>query len=425
MIQDLNTSFEELYRRLMFATQKKPLSNSVEAWQNGAYNVEHLNCLLHPKEHPVIWRLGHCHCSQSDSPPCMDGCEFDAIHMSPDGPEFDAENCVGCGACVEYCKKNNLIASRDAIAVLEMLANKKEGQLVYAMIAPAFLGQFQEHVTPGKLRTCLKRLGFDGMLEVAVFADILTLKESYEFVENILDDADYQLTSCCCPMWISMIRKVYNQLMPHVPPSVSPMVACGRTIKHLHSDAITVFIGPCMAKKAEAREPDIQDAVDYVLTFQETLDIFNTLHLNPTAMEESEKEISSRAGRIYARTGGVSEAVETTVHRISPDHAMPLKTRQADGVKACKVLLGDILDGKINANFFEGMGCVGGCVGGPKTIIPKELATCHVDRYGAEATYPTPIDNPHVIELLKRLGMDTPKQLLKDSAIFTRNFKQS
>jgi iron only hydrogenase large subunit-like protein len=423
-MQDMNITLEELYRRLLQNAKEKSPSQTVKEWKGKPYDVKHLDCLLHPQKHPIIWRLGSCHCTDPQCFSCVESCEFDAIHMTPEGPEIN-ENCVGCAACIEHCKENNLIASRDAIAVLEMLAQKKQGQLVYAMIAPAFLGQFQEEVTPGKLRTCLKRLGFDGMLEVAVFADILTLKESYEFIENILEDGDYQLTSCCCPMWIAMIRRVYHQLIPHVPPAVSPMVACGRTIKHLHPDAITVFIGPCLAKKAEAREADIRDAVDYVLTFQEALEIFNALELDPAQMEESEKEISSRAGRIYARTGGVSEAVEATVHRISPHHAMPLKTKQADGVKACKAMLNDILEGNISANFFEGMGCVGGCVGGPKAIIPKEKAAELVDEYGDGATYPTPMDNPHVIELLKRLGIHTPKELLQNSDLFTRNFQQS
>ena len=113
----------------------------------------------------------------------------------------------------------------------------------------AFLGQFSKEVTPGKLRTAFKQLGFDGMLEVALFADILTLKEALEFDKNILTDTDFQLTSCCCPLWIAMIRKVYNELMPHVPGSVSPMVAAGRTVKHIHHEATTVFIGPCIAKR--------------------------------------------------------------------------------------------------------------------------------------------------------------------------------
>ena len=92
-------------------------------------------------------------------------------------------------------------------------------------------------------------------------------------------------------------------------PSVSPMIASGRAVKAMYPDALTVFIGPCLAKKAEARDKDIADAIDYVLTFQEIQDIFNIMDINPAKMEESEKDHSSRAGRIYAHTGGVSEAV--------------------------------------------------------------------------------------------------------------------
>lgn len=111
--------------------------------------------------------------------------------------------------------------------------------------------------------------------------DILTLKEALEFDKNIVNEKDYQLTSCCCPMWIAMIRKVYKELMPHVPGSVSPMVACGRSIKTLYPNSITVFIGPCIAKKAEAREKDIADSTDHVLTFREIQDIFEFAGINP------------------------------------------------------------------------------------------------------------------------------------------------
>src|SRR5699024_10305600 len=126
--------------------------------------------------------------------------------------------------------------------------------------------------------------GFAGMVEVAVFADILTLKEALEFNQNIHKREDFQLTSCCCPMWIAMIRKIYHQLMPHVPGAVSPMIACARTIKTLYPQAKTVFIGPCIAKKAEAKEPDLLGDVDFVLTFQEVQDIFDFAHIDPAKL---------------------------------------------------------------------------------------------------------------------------------------------
>ena len=170
------------------------------------------------------------------------------------------------------------------------------------MIAPAFLGQYSPEVTPGRLRSAFFKAGFKGMIEVALFADILTLKVAIEFDANILKDSDFQLTSCCCPLWIAMIRKVYNKLMPHVPGSVSPMIACGRAIKTLYPDAVTVFIGPCIAKKAEARESDLKGAVDYVLTFREMKDIFDIMQINPEDFDEEDR--STPRGRKDLRAHG-------------------------------------------------------------------------------------------------------------------------
>ena len=354
---------------------------------------------------------------QSD---CADKCPFDAMRPGEKVVSIDWGKCAGCGECIENCAENRVVASKDGIAVLEGLQAKKS--LAYAVVAPAFLGQFGDDVTPGQLRSAFKRMGFDGMLEVAVFADILTLKEALEFDRNILHKSDYQLTSCCCPMWIAMIRGVYAQLMPHVPAAVSPMIASGRAVKKTHPSAMTVFIGPCVAKKAEAREPDIKDAIDYVLTFQEIREIFDAMGIDPAKLEENEKEFSSLAGRIYARAGGVSEAVKNTLERLHPSREIAIETRYADGVPACRAMLDDLLAGKTEANFFEGMGCVGGCVGGPKAVIDKNAARERVNRYGAAATYPTPIDNPYVVDLLRKLGFDTPQKLQEHSDIFTRDF---
>ncbi|NLM75920.1 MAG: hypothetical protein GX187_07500 [Clostridiaceae bacterium] len=85
-------------------------------------------------------------------------------------------------------------------------------------------------------------------------------------------------------------------------------------------------------------------------------------------------------------------------------------------------MLKEIMEGKIKANFIEGMGCVGGCVGGPKAIIPYKEGTVHVNDYANLATYKTPIDNPYVIEILEELGFNKIEDLLKRDNIFTRRF---
>ncbi|MFU0833811.1 MAG: 4Fe-4S ferredoxin-type domain-containing protein [Oscillospiraceae bacterium] len=415
------TTFEELYNRLVKASVQNKLPEELTRVRKEKYDPHQLDCLLNPEKHPPVIRIGDCACSDDERAACAGKCLFDALYRDEKGNlVVNKDLCVGCEDCIKNCKAHKLTESRDILPTLEAIHNSKAP--VYAMIAPAFINQFSDDVTPGKLRTAFKRIGFAGMVEVALFADILTLKEALEFDRNIVEEKDFQLTSCCCPMWIAMIRRVYHQLIPHVPGSVSPMVACGRSIKTLYPEAITVFIGPCLAKKAEAREKDVADSTDHVLTFQEMRDIFDFAGIDPAAMPEDERDHSSRAGRIYASTGGVSEAVQKTVKRLNPHRKITVHAAQADGVPACKKMLNDVLEGKITANFIEGMGCVGGCVGGPKALIPAKEGRKNVYRYGNEATYPTPIDNPFVIELLHRLGFDTVESLLEDSEIFTRHF---
>ncbi|MHB8129343.1 MAG: [Fe-Fe] hydrogenase large subunit C-terminal domain-containing protein [Mobilitalea sp.] len=412
-------TFEELYYEVLVRTLKEKDTNFLEKME--LYDTHQLDCLLHPEKHPLVWHAGDCNCNDEDRN-CVNVCPFHAIHPGESGELIiDEDLCAGCSLCIQECRAKNLTSSKDVIPALQAIRAHKG--LVYALVAPAFLGQFSSDVTPGMLRTALKEIGFDGMIEVALFADILTLKEALEFDLNIKTEQDYQLTSCCCPMWIAMIRKIYKDLIPHVPPAVSPMIASGRAVKIMHPDALTIFIGPCLAKKAEAKEKDIADAVDYVLTFQEVQDIFNVMEIDPAKMEESEKDHSSRAGRIYARTGGVSEAVTATLERLNPKRKITIRTQQADGVPACKAMINDLLSGNTTANFFEGMGCVGGCVGGPRVLIPHEIGRVHVEEYGNAAPYPTPIDNPYVIELLHRLGLDTVESLLEKSDIFTRTFE--
>ncbi len=118
----------------------------------------------------------------------------------------------------------------------------------------------------------------------------------------------------------------------------------------------------------------------------------------------------------------MSEAVASTLDRLNPDRKIKIHTRQADGVPACRAMIEALKKGERDANFYEGMGCVGGCVGGPKAVIDKQKARAHVAAYGETAAYKTPIDNPFVMELLKKLGFDTVDQLTDHESLFTRRF---
>ncbi len=416
-------TYDDIFQRLVKAAYRGNLNDTIgEIRKSGKDEEEKLELLLHPENLPPVVHLEQDNCSCSpDSSPCEVACLFSAIEKDANGRvRVSSETCVGCARCLESCKSGHLVDRKDFVPLFEDLSSRK--QPVYAMIAPAFVGQFSSDVTPGKLRAAFKRIGFYGMLEVALAADILTLKEAFEFDRTIQNNEDFLLTSCCCPMWVAMIRKTYHTLVPHMPASVSPMVAAGRIIKLMHPEAKTVFIGPCIAKKAEAKEADIRDAVDYVLTFQEISEIFDAAEIDIPSLEEDERDHSSRGGRIYARTGGVSTAVSDTLTRLRPDRIIPLRSEQANGIIACKKMIKDVLSGDIKANFIEGMGCVGGCVGGPKSLIKVDLATEQVNDYGNEASYETPADNPFVLQLLDHLGYDTLETLLSRESMFTRKF---
>jgi len=417
-------TYDDIFQQLVKAAYLGKLNETIETIrQSGQADEEKLELLLHPDNLPSVMHLeqNKCSCPPS-SASCQVACLFSAIKKNVNGHAIiSAEACVGCGLCIESCKSGHLVDRKDFIPLFEELSSGKHP--VYAMIAPAFIGQFSSDVTPGKLRTAFKKLGFQGMVEVALFADILTLKETFEFDRTIKEDDDFLLTSCCCPIWVAMIRKTYSILIPHMPASVSPMVAGGRVIKHLHPGAKTLFIGPCIAKKAEAKEVDIRDAVDFVLTFQEITEIFEAAKIDLSVLEEDNREHSSRGGRIYARTGGISTTVSDTLTRLRPNRAISLRSEQANGITACKTMLKDALNGGIKANFLEGMGCSGGCVGGPKSLIPVDQATMYVNNYGDEAPYDTPADNPSVLKLLDLLGYKSLNSFLNaPESMFTRRF---
>lgn len=411
-------TFDELYAALLRSAAEKD-GGEYERTLRAQGNHEGLDCLLHPEKYAPVWKTGPCDCGGDRTPECVRQCIFSAIHRRSDGElVIDRERCAGCAACVESCVSGKLTAGRDVLPLLDALKNARGP--VYAMVAPAIAGQFGG-VPMGKLRSAFKSVGFAGMVEVAVFADILTLKEALVFDRKIQTDRDFMLTSCCCPIWIAMVRRSYSQYLKEIPDSVSPMVACGRAIKRLEPSAVTVFISPCLAKKAEAREEDVAGAVDFVVTFEETRDIFEVFRIDLALLRDDAREHSSGAGRIYARPGGVSEAVGDTVRQLNPGRRIDLRAERADGTKNCRELLVRLQEGKISANYLEGMGCEGGCAGGPKALVPAAEGERYVNQYGGEASFRSPLDNPHVRELLFRLGFNSIEDLLGDT-MFTRRF---
>lgn len=203
------------------------------------------------------------------------------------------------------------------------------------------------------------------------------------------------------------VKGKYYELIKYTSPSVSPMIAAGKVMKELEPECKVVFIGPCVAKKAEAKVEDLKGAIDYVLTFNELEDIFRVFDINLEKLhEELSTQYTSKGGRIYGRISGVSAAIENTIKHMFPDKANIFSSEQASGIKECKEMLENVLHGKIQTRFLEGMGCDGGCVGGPKSIIPEEKGKEMVDKFGNESKVHLSTKNKIMNEFLRELGIN-------------------
>lgn len=134
-------TFTELYNQAVsLALQDDPEGLKAALKE---YDPYHLDCLLHPEKHPLVIRTGACDCPPEARAVCAARCPFDAMRVGPDGNMLiDPEKCVGCADCIDGCAREKLKASTDILPALKAVRSSKG--LAYALVAPAFLGQFTE-----------------------------------------------------------------------------------------------------------------------------------------------------------------------------------------------------------------------------------------------------------------------------------------
>ena len=161
------------------------------------------------------------------------------------------------------------------------------------------------------------------------------------------------------------------------------MVALARYIKETTPGAKIIFIGPCTAKKAEAQLKEVKPYVDTVLTFEELQALFDSCDFDVMNLEESVLDNASYFGRIFARSGGLTDAAAQAMKEQNID--FEIKSAVCDGIEACKVALLKKNKNLLDANFIEGMACVGGCIGGAGCLTHGEKNKAEVDKYGREA----------------------------------------
>ena len=311
--------------------------------------------------------------------PCETACKVKAIHAGPEGAaQIDYEKCISCGACVYQCPFGAISDKSYILEVIDLIKKSENNTRynVYAIVAPSIAGQFY-YAKPGQILSALKALGFDTVIEAALGADMVAYRESKEVSET-----DSFVTSSCCPAFVSYVDKQFPQLKDHVSHNLSPMAALGKYIKEQEPDCKIVFIGPCTSKKMEMQREEVRPYVDSVITFEELQALFDSRDIVAQSFEDISLTDASRFGRIFARSGGLTEAVAQGLKEHGADD-FEYKPVTCDGIEACRVALLKANKGLLNGNFIEGMACEGGCVGGAGCLTHAEKNTKAVNQHAA------------------------------------------
>lgn len=324
--------------------------------------------------------------------PCENACKIKAISMNENkAAAIDNSKCISCGACVYQCPFGAITDKSYILDAIDLIKKSENNQKyrVYAVVAPSISSQFT-YAKLGQVVTGLKELGFHTVIEAALGADMVAMEESRELAEKGF------LTSSCCPAFVSYIEKNYPNLVPYISHNFSPMARIAKYIKEHEAPCKVVFIGPCTAKKAEVKKDEIRQYVDVAMTFEELQALFDSKDLDITSLEEGVLDNASYFGRIFARSGGLSDAVAEAIKEQGITD-FELKPCACDGIEECRLALLKKNKNLLDANFIEGMACVGGCIGGAGCLTHGEKNKAEVDKYGREALEKTISDAVSVV----------------------------
>ena len=324
--------------------------------------------------------------------PCQIACKVKAISINDDNAaKIDNNKCIQCGACVYQCPFGAINDKSYIINVIDILkkSQNNEKYKVYAVVAPSISSQFT-YAKLGQVITGLKELGFFTVVEAALGADMVAMSEAKELSEKEF------LTSSCCPAFVQYIKSAFPALVPHISHNLSPMAMLAKYIKETDEGAKVVFIGPCTAKKAEAQLDTVKPYVDAVLTFEELQALYDSKDIDITTLGEDVLDNASYYGRIFARSGGLSDAVVQALTEQKIDFTV--KSAVCDGIEACKTALLKKSKNVLDANFIEGMACTGGCIGGAGCLTHGEKNKAQVDVYGKEALEKTISDAVSILK---------------------------
>jgi [FeFe] hydrogenase (group B1/B3) len=312
--------------------------------------------------------------------PCEESCPVGAISKDESGREkIDYHKCIFCGNCMRECPFGAMMDKSQLVDVLRhILAGKK----VAALYAPAAAAQFR--MEPGQLEGALLEAGFAAVYEVALGADITADKEAAEFTER-MERGEKMMTTSCCPAYVRAVRRHAPALSPCISDTRSPMHYTAEIAKKEDPACVSVFIGPCLAKRREGMDDEY---VDYVLSVEEIGALFIACGIDAAkAKTVPGKKTPTASGRNFAKTGGVAEAVRVRLKNPALLKAAVIDGLDKEGMKQLaqygKMHAGELPQTGDTPNLIEVMTCKGGCIGGPSVVTNPKVALTLLAKYAA------------------------------------------
>lgn len=306
--------------------------------------------------------------------PCVKSCHAGAISVDENKKaKIDNNKCLNCGACVYQCPFGAVSDKSYILDALDILKKSKGNTAynVYAVVAPSIASQFS-YAKIGQVVDGLKRLGFSRVVEAALGADAALVSELEEFKEH------GTLTTSCCPSFVRFIEVNFPELTKYVSSTPSPMVITGKLIKERDKNAKVIFIGPCSSKKREFKLEKTGGAIDCVLSFEELQAFFDARSVEISALPESSLDDASYYGRIFARSGGLTEGLKA----LAEEQGVEVNPIAMNGLEECRKNLTLLKFNRAANNFFEGMACDGGCINGALCLHHGKHNAADVDKYG-------------------------------------------
>ena len=340
-------------------------------------------------------------------------------------------SCINCGQCIVSCPVGALYERDDTDKILDAIADPSKK--VYICTAPSVRAQIGECFgyepgtdCEGQMVAALKALGFDGVFDMNLTADLTIMEEATEFLGRVKNGGALPMITSCSPGWIKYCEHYYPEFTENLSTCKSPQQMFGAVVKTYFAekegidpkDIFFVSAIPCTAKKFEVGRPGQSAAgvpdVDVAVTTREVGRMITKAGIDFKALEDEKFDdpfsIGSSAGAIFGATGGVMEAALRTAAEVI--EGKPLEklefneVRGVEGVKTASYKLGDItlnvavasgtanakkvLDavkaGELDVQFIEIMACPGGCVNGGGQPIQPAVVRANTDLRAVRAS---------------------------------------